>query len=38
MLKRWLLASRERRAGKIAKDAGARAQELYDRGKTGGMY
>jgi len=32
---RRILKSREKRAGRIAHDAAARAEELYDRGKTG---
>ena len=32
---RRILKSREKRAGRIAQDAAARAEELYDRGKTG---
>ena len=34
-VKRWVIESREKRAGKIAKDAAGRATELYERGKTG---
>jgi hypothetical protein len=37
-LKRWTLRSREKRAGKTAHDAGERSKELYDRGKTGGIF
>ena len=36
--KRWLLESREKRAGKIAQDAAARGAELHERGKTGSYY
>ena len=35
MVKRWILASREKRAGQIARDAAARGEELRERGKTG---
>ena len=34
-IKRRKLESREKQADRIAKDAQARGQELYDRGKTG---
>jgi hypothetical protein len=36
-LKGWTLRSRKKRAGNIAHDAGERAKELDDRGKTGGF-
>jgi hypothetical protein len=36
-LQRWAMRSREKRAGKTARDAGERANEFDDRGKTGGF-
>jgi len=36
-VKRRLLESREKRAGKIAHDAAVRGEELRERGKTGAI-
>jgi hypothetical protein len=37
-IRRWVVESREKRAGKVAQDAANRATELRDRGKTGSFY